>query len=64
MNEELDKAKNEMGKKKKRIAAVKKQKEEKKRKDFYDKEAASCIQFCIWNFKENHRCTSLFKYHN
>jgi hypothetical protein len=65
MNEEMDKQKSELGKKKKRAAAVKKKKEEKKKKgDYYEKEAASCIQFCIWNCKEGHRCSSLFKKYN
>jgi hypothetical protein len=64
MNEELDKAKTQIGKKKKRIANEKRKKEEKKKKQFFEKEAATCIQFCIWNCKESHRCISLFKYYN
>ncbi len=65
MNEELEKQKSELGKKKKRAAVVKKKKEEKKKKgDYYEKEAANCIQFCIWNCKEGHRCSSLFKKYN
>lgn len=65
MNEEMEKQKSEIGKKKKRAAVVKKKKEEKKKKgDFYEQETANCVQFCIWNCKENHRCVSLFKKHN
>ena len=65
MNEEMDKQKSEIGKKKKRAVAVKKKKEEKKKKgDYYEQEAASCIQFCIWNCKEGHRCVSLVNKYN
>lgn len=65
MNEEMEKQKSELGKKKKRAAAVKKKKEEKKKKgDYYEQEAANCIQFCIWNCKEGHRCFSLIKKYN
>lgn len=63
MNEELEKAKNELKGKKKHIA-LKKKKEEKKKKAYFEKEAATCIQFCIWNCGEGHRCLSLFKYYN
>ena len=63
MNEEMEKARQVIGKKKKRLAS-KKKREEKKKKDYFDKEEASCVQFCIWNCKENHRCSSLIKYHN
>jgi hypothetical protein len=34
---------------KKRVAENKKKKEEKKRRGYFEKEAASCVQFCIWN---------------
>lgn len=65
MNEELEKQKSEMGKKKRRAAVVKKKSEEKKKKrDYFEKEAANCVQFCIWNCKENHRCVSLFRKYN
>ena len=65
MNEEMEKQKSELGKKKKRAAVVKKKKEEKKKKgDFYEQEAANCVQYCIWNCKEGHRCISLFKKYN
>jgi hypothetical protein len=65
INEELEKHKSELGKKKKRAAVVKKKKEEKKKKgDYYEQEPANCVQFCIWNCKEGHRCTSLFKKYN
>ena len=64
MNEEIAKAKNEIKGKKKHLAAIKKKKEEKKKKDFFEKESASCVQFCIWNCKENNRCGQLLKFYN
>jgi hypothetical protein len=63
MNEELEKAKAEMiGKKKHQDE--KKKKAERKKKGYFEKEAATCVQFCIWNCKENHRCSSLIQYYN
>ena len=70
MNEELDKQKSEMGRHKKKKAQAKKRKEEnekkkkQKRGDYYEKEAANCVQFCIWNCKEAHRCSSLIGKYN
>lgn len=63
MNDELEKAKAEI-KGKKKHKEQKKKKEERKKKGYFEKEAATCVQFCIWNCKENHRCSSLFKYYN
>ena len=75
MNEELEKQKSEMGRHKKKKAQAKKRQDEveKKKKqkkvkklilniiqgEYYEKEAANCVQFCIWNCKEANRCTQL-----
>jgi hypothetical protein len=58
-----------LGKKKKKKAAAaavaaKKKKEKKEKGDYYEKEAANCVQFCIWNCKEGHRCFSLIRKYN
>ena len=70
MNEELEKQKSEMGRHKKKKAQAKKRQDEveKKKKqkkgEYYEKEAANCVQFCIWNCKEANRCTQLFGKYN
>jgi len=64
MNEEIEKAKEEMKDVKKRVAENKKKKEDRKRRGYFEREAASYVQFCIWNCTENNRCKQQFRFYN
>ena len=60
--------------KKKKVKVVEEEEEEydqeepeepkKAERDPNDEDPASYCQFCCWNFREGHRCLSLFAYYN